>query len=107
VYVWFTQTRERFFRYGIQIDEAYRKKGYAAEALVIVLDYYFNELNYQKCCPTAYEFNKRSQAFHERFGFVKEGVLRNEVFTRGKYYSMVYYGLLRDEFNAKYKHWEV
>jgi len=104
VEVWHTRQHEGVFKYGIQIEDAHKGNGYATEALVIVLDYYFNELNYQKCSPTAYEFNPRSQAFHEKFGFTREGVLRNEVYTRGRYYSMICYGMLKDEFNALYKH---
>jgi len=106
VEVWHTHRHNGVFKYGIQIEDDHKGKGYAAEALIIVLDYYFNELNYQKCSPTAYEFNPRSQAFHEKFGFTREGVLRNEVYTRGKYYNMICYGMLKEEFNALYKHFQ-
>ena len=102
IYVWEARRREGVFRYGIQIEEPHRAKGYAKEALIIILDYYFNELNYQKCAPYAYEFNTRSQAFHEKLGFTKEGILRNETYTRGKYHSIVYYGMLKNEFNSLY-----
>jgi len=104
IYVWHTQRREGVFKYGILVDDVHKGKGYAKEALIIVLDYYFNELNYQKCNPTVYEFNTRSQAFHEKFGFVREGVLRNEVYTRGQYFSMVCYGMLKVEFGTLYGH---
>jgi len=103
--VWHTQRREGILQYGSLIEEGHRRKGYGSQALIIVLDYYFNELNYQKCRATVFEYNKRSQEFHERFGFVREGSLRNEIYTRGRYYDEVYYGILKDEFNGKYKHW--
>ena len=103
--VWHTQRREGIFRYGVFIEEEHRRKGYGRQALIIVLDYYFNELNYQKCSATVYEYNKRSQEFQERFGFVREGSLRNELYTRGSYYDEIYYGMLREEFNGMYKHW--
>jgi len=104
VTIWHTQVRERMFRYGILLDEKHQGKGYAAEALIIVLDYYFNELNYNKCAPTVYGYNTKSQAFHERFGFIREGALRNEIYSRGVYHDLVCYGMLKDEFNARYKH---
>ena len=104
VLIWFVDQRNRYFRYGIFINSKFRRKGYGKEALIIILDYYFNELNYNKCSPTVYSFNEASQMFHESFGFVKEGVLRNELFTRGKYFDMYYYGMLRDEFNSRYEH---
>jgi RimJ/RimL family protein N-acetyltransferase len=106
IYIWHTNRIARTFRHGIQIDAKHRKKGFASEALVAVLDYYFNELNYQKCAPYVYEFNATSHSFHTKFGFVHEGSLRNEVYTRGKYYALVYYGMLKDEFNARYSYWK-
>jgi len=104
VYIWHTQSRERMFRYGIMLHEEHQGKGYAAEALVIVLDYYFNELNYNKCAPTVYNYNKASQAFHEKLGFIREGELRNEIYSRGEYHGLVCYGMMKNEFNKRYKH---
>ena len=103
--IWYTRQRIGNFRYGINLESEHRRKGYGKEALIIILDYYFNELNYQKCSPTVYEYNTASQAFHEKFGFLREGTLRNEVYTRGKYHAMIHYGMLKDEFNKLYKHW--
>ncbi len=102
--IWYTHRRNGVFRYGIFLDERMRGKGYAGDALTVVLDFYFNELNYQKCSPTVYEFNLNSQKFHKKMGFIEEGRLRSDVFVRGKYHDMIYYGMLRDEFNQKYKH---
>lgn len=102
--VWHLNSHNRYFRYGIYLNAEYRGKGYGKSALIILLDYYFNELNYNKCSPTVYSYNFNSQKFHENFGFQLEGVLREEVFTRGQYFDMNYYGMLRSEFNALYKH---
>jgi len=102
--VWNTKKRAMVFRYGIFLVEDARGKRYGKEALTIVLDYYFNELNYQKCDPTVYSFNKKSQAFHESMGFILEGRLRNDVYTRGEYHDMLVYGMLKDEFNKLHKH---
>ena len=107
ILIWFTDKQNSYFRYGIFINSDFRGNGYAKEALIIVLDYYFNELNYNKCSPTVYSFNELSQQFHERFGFIQEGVLRNEWFARGKYFDIHYYGMLRDEFNRRYEHFKL
>lgn len=104
VTVWHTDRKNGVFRYGILIDKNNRGKGYGKDALIIVLDYYFNELNYQKASPTVYSFNKNSQAFHEKFGFIKEGQLRNDIYSRGSYHDMIYYGMLKEEFNNLHKH---
>ncbi|MDR2939903.1 MAG: GNAT family N-acetyltransferase [Clostridiales bacterium] len=102
--IWHTHRRNGVFRYGIFLDDKMRGMGYGKEALIIALDYYFNELNYQKCSPMAYSFNINSQKFHESFGFIKEGQLRNDIYARGSYHDMIYYGMLKDEFNKLYKH---
>jgi len=105
--IWYTKPRIGNFRYGIKLEPEHRGKGYGKEALIIILDFYFNELNYRKCSPTVYEYNTASQKFHENFGFIKEGTLRNEVYTRGKYHAMIHYGMLKNEFNNLYKHWDI
>jgi RimJ/RimL family protein N-acetyltransferase len=104
VSVWDANRRNGVFKYGIFLDEKFRGKGYAADALIIVMDYYFNELNYQKCAPTVYSSNALSQHFHEKLGFIKEGELRNDVYNRGKYHNMICYGMLKNEFAKLYKH---
>jgi len=102
--VWHTDRRNGTFKYGIFLDEKMRGKGYGKDALKIVLDFYFNELNYNKAQPDAYAFNNNSQKFHEKFGFVLEGVLRNQIYSRGEYHNLHCYGMLKNEFNKLHKH---
>jgi len=52
--------RHGTFGYGISIAAAHRRKGYAAEAIAIVLRYYFEELRYQKVSVQIYSFNEPS-----------------------------------------------
>ena len=102
--IWSTNIRSGVFKYGIFLDQKYRGQGHGKQALIIVLDYYFNELNYQKCSPNVYSYNLISQHFHDKFGFVVEGQLRSETFSRGTYHDVICYGMLRDEFNKLYSH---
>ena len=37
---------------------------------------------------------------HEKLGFKEEGRLRSMIFTNGKYYDKIYFGMTRDEFNS-------
>ncbi|MDR3090747.1 MAG: GNAT family N-acetyltransferase [Clostridiales bacterium] len=87
------------FRQGLFLEEGLRGKGFGAQALVIALDYYFNELRYRKSAPYVYAYNPASMRFHEKFGFVKEAVHREERYTRGQYHDTVYYAMFREEFN--------
>ena len=104
ILIWKTDRRNGVMSYGIFIEDEYKGKRFGTEALIIVLDYYFNELNYQKAAPVVYSFNIASQMFHEKFGFIREGELRNELYARGEYHNVICYGMLRDEFNKKHKH---
>lgn len=41
--------------------------------------------------------------FERRFGFEREGRLREHIFSRGAYHDTLFYGLLRDEWDADFE----
>lgn len=86
------------FRYGIGIINAERKKGYASEAISVFLNYYFNELRYNKVNAGIFSFNESSIILHEKMGFTKEGCLRQNKFTDGKYWDVIIFGMTKKEF---------
>lgn len=88
------------FKYGIAIRPEFRRRGYAADALSIVLRYYFQERRYQKVNAEVYSFNSPSMALHERLGFVLEGRLRRMIYSGGEFHDLLIYGLTREEFDA-------
>lgn len=88
--------------YGINVKQGHRGKGYASEAILLVLRYYFQELRYQKATIRVYSFNEPSIKLHEKLGFQREGCLRRTVFTRGQYYDQLVYGITDEEFISKY-----
>jgi RimJ/RimL family protein N-acetyltransferase len=63
-----------------------------------VLEFYFDELRYQKCGVYIYEFNDASHRFHKKLGFAEEGRLRREYYSNGRFYDSVCYGLTAEEF---------
>ncbi|MBE7049568.1 MAG: GNAT family N-acetyltransferase [Ruminococcaceae bacterium] len=87
------------FKYGIFIKESFKGRGYASESVKIVLNYYFNELRYNKVNVYIYDFNTPSIRFHEKSGFVFEGRLRQMSYSGGQYHDTLYYGMLKSEFN--------
>ncbi len=89
------------FMYGISILPDHRRKGYAHEAIWLVLRYYFYERRYQKCTVEVYSFNEASAHLHERLGFILEGRLRRMVYTNGAFYDVLFYGITVEEFRAK------
>lgn len=90
------------FSYGIQIEQAHRRQGYARAAILLVLRYYFQELRYQKVTITVHENNPASAALHERLGFVHEGTLRRMVYSGGRYLDEHYYGMTDEEWRNLY-----
>ncbi|MBW7456064.1 GNAT family N-acetyltransferase [Paenibacillus sepulcri] len=91
--------RHGTFKYGVAIFREHWRKGYAAEAVRLLLRYYFEELRYQKATAHVYAFNESSKALQEHLGFQQEGRLRNMLFTKGQHYDELVYGLLRSEYD--------
>ncbi len=88
------------FRYGLAIHPDHRRKGYASEAIGLVLHYYFDERRYQKVNATVYSFNAASIALHERLGFMLEGRIRRLIYSGGTFHDELIYGLTQEEFAA-------
>lgn len=88
--------------YGIAMLEEARGKGYAAEAVLLVLRYYFQEKRYQKAEIGVFDFNASSIRLHEKLGFVQEGRQRRHTFTGGAFHDMLLYGMTVEEFREKH-----
>ncbi|AWB44755.1 N-acetyltransferase [Paenibacillus sp. CAA11] len=91
------------FDYYLAVFEPYRGKGYAKSMILMVLRFFFLELAYQKVNTTVYSFNTPSMRLHEKLGFMKEGQLRNIIFTKGLYYDGICYGMTREEFKLNHE----
>ena len=88
------------FSYGITIRREHRRNGYAAEAIALVLRYYFRELRYQKATVTVFSFNESSARLHEKLGVRLEGRMRRTQFTDGALHDELIYGITAEEFAA-------
>ena len=89
------------FMYGLGIFPEHRRRGYAFEAIWLALRYYFYERRCQKCTAEVYSFNEASARLQERLGFTLEGRLRRMVYTGGAFHDSLFYGITREEFEAK------
>lgn len=92
------------FGYGLVISKEYRRKGYASEAVLLLLRYFFQELRYQKVTIQVASFNEDSIGLHEHLGFQLEGRIRRAGFTKGQYVDELNYGLTVEEFEEKHAH---
>jgi RimJ/RimL family protein N-acetyltransferase len=79
-----------------------RNKGYGREAILILLNYFFNELDYYRVALDVYEMNKAGQHLYKKLGFAEEGRLRQHIFYRGRRWDEIIMGLLKDEYNSKH-----
>ncbi len=93
--------RSGTFSYALEVTRAHQRKGYAREAVVLVLRYYFGELRYQKAHVGVQENNAGSIALHRSLGFRHEGTQRRMVFQEGRYLDLLLFGLTADEFGGQ------
>lgn len=77
-----------------------RSKGYGSEALGLLVDYIFNEMNLNRVRLFVFEFNKRAVKSYEKCGFKVEGTLRQELYRKGKYNDVYQMAILKREYDA-------
>jgi RimJ/RimL family protein N-acetyltransferase len=87
---------------GIYIGEkTFWGKGYGTDAMNVLIKFIFEQMNINKIKLNVYDFNQRAVKSYEKSGFVKEGVLRQEIYKDGKYHDEYVMGLLRSEYEAR------
>ena len=96
---WHTRSpKNGTFGFGITIGRPHREKGYAEDAVRILLRYAFLERRFQKCSSGCVHTNEASIRLHRKLGFVEEGRRRRQFFMNGQYYDDLLFGLTREEF---------
>ena len=76
-------------------------KGTGKKLGISVLNYAFKFLKLHKICGQALSYNIPSVNFHTGLGFLQEGVLRDQFFDGHRYYDIVHFGLLANEWKIK------
>lgn len=82
-------------------DKNYWGKGYGTDAMKALLKFIFEQMNINKVKLFVYSFNERAVKSYEKCGFVREGVLRQEMFRDGKYNDEYVMGILKEEYFQK------
>jgi RimJ/RimL family protein N-acetyltransferase len=88
------------FEHGLGIRREHWRKGYASEAILLVLRHMFHELRYQKVNAHVFEYNEPSRQLHLKLGFQQEARLRRMLYTNGRFYDELIFGLTAEEFDA-------
>lgn len=83
-----------------------RKKGYATNAVALIVHYAFSELRLNKLNVCVNEGNEASENLIQRIGCKPEGIWRENVFYDGKYVDVLLYGMTGDEFYDYLMHTE-
>jgi RimJ/RimL family protein N-acetyltransferase len=93
----------RIAAYGRMLGNSdYHGKGIGTEILVLLAKYAFLRLNLRRLYTGVVATNIASIKSSEKAGARQEGILRENVFSEGKYYDAVMMGLLRSDFEEKY-----
>jgi RimJ/RimL family protein N-acetyltransferase len=89
---------------GIGIgDRRYWGQGYGTEAIQLLLEYAFSELNLFRVTLNVFAYNERAVRSYEKAGFKIEGRARGALKRDGKRWDLVYMGILRPEWEGVYK----
>ena len=83
---------------GYSLHPDWQGRGLASEALQLVLGYVFNDLGLRRIEADIDPRNLPSCRLVERFGFVREGLLRERWHVNGEICDSAIYGLLRQDF---------
>jgi RimJ/RimL family protein N-acetyltransferase len=84
---------------GIWIGrEEFQGKGYGTDAMRILCQFLFQQINIRKIALTVYGFNERAIHSYEKIGFQTEGRLRDAMYRNGAYHDVVWMGMFEEEF---------
>jgi RimJ/RimL family protein N-acetyltransferase len=94
--------KNRHANFGIAIgDKDQWGKGYGTEVTSLMLRHAFEGLNMNRVWLHVYENNVRGIKTYERTGFRKEGLLRQERYSEGRYWDTIVMAILREEWDAR------
>ena len=96
---WVMRTGE----FGIYIgNDDYRSGGYGSDALRTLIKYGFEDLNLNRIWCEVYD-NNAALEIYKHIGFIYEGKMRENYYNEGKYWDSHILGMLKKEYNEKYK----
>ena len=82
---------------SIALGPDFQGKGFGKEAMQLLVNYAFNELNLHRLQLTVFSYNVGAIKLYESIGFKHEGTYREFLQRDGKRHDMHLYGLLASE----------
>ncbi|NLT43555.1 MAG: GNAT family N-acetyltransferase [Anaerolineae bacterium] len=93
--------RYRCAEAGIFIGEReYWNKGYGTDAMRLLLDFGFGQLNLHRIFLHVHAGNQRAIRSYDKCGFVREGLLRQAVYKDGEYQDVIVMAILKAEYRS-------
>ena len=82
-------------------NKKYRNQHLPDEVIPLVLEYGFTELELKKIYLYTLPNNERGRHVYERNGFKQDGILRQQVYCRGKQQDLYVHSILKNEFEER------
>jgi len=79
-------------------EKNYWGKGFGSEAMTLLLDYAFLEMNLHRVSLRVFSFNSKAIKLYEKLGFKYEGASRQGLFREGVWYDIIHMGMLKNEY---------
>ncbi|MGE5251479.1 MAG: GNAT family N-acetyltransferase [Bacteroidota bacterium] len=76
-------------------------KGYGTDAMRLIVQYGFTELNLYRISLSLHSYNPRALRSYEKAGFKLEGTTRGDTLREGRRTDGLYMGILREEWLAR------
>lgn len=92
--------RSRHFSVAGFVHPAVRGAGWAAEGLVLLIDYAFKQFDFRKCYARVLEVNAASMSSVLDRVFTLEGKLRGDEYCDGDWMDTRIYGVMRQEWSS-------
>lgn len=81
---------------GILISPKFEKKGYASEALQLLIDYVFTHLDLHQVYANITDDNLRSISLFKKQGFKKVGIKKDWIYSNGIFKNELLYQLIHE-----------
>jgi ribosomal-protein-alanine N-acetyltransferase len=95
------KTHSRAELFYLLRDDSFKQKGLMTEALKEVLKFGFEELKIHRIETLVADWNTASVKLLERYGFIKEGTMREDYYVNGKHENSDCYSLLNWEWENR------
>lgn len=98
--IWSYIESRKSWEIGFALLPAYMGKGYAMEAVGLLLQFAFDSLAAHKVVGMCNAKNTRSMKLMEQAGMTREGIFREEFFWQNQWTDQYYYSILERECNS-------